>query len=287
MSLPELISDPQEMHRWTRQQQAAGFTVGVVPTMGALHEGHLSLAHAAREQCDKVVVTIFVNPTQFGPDEDFDRYPRDLDSDRQRLAEASVDVVFSPETRAVYPEGCTASVSPPDVSLPLEGDFRPGHFGGVCTVVLKLFLMIPAERAFFGQKDFQQALVIRQMVNDLSIPIEIQVCPIIREPDGLAMSSRNAYLSQMERQRALSLQRALKRVSAALSAGERSQTTLQEVMQEELAGETDRLDYAVVADPQTLECNPIVSLPAVALIAAHVGSTRLIDNCYFPANLET
>lgn len=287
MSSVTIIESPEEMFRWTRQQQANQKVVGLVPTMGALHEGHLSLAKAARQHCDRVVVTIFVNPTQFGPHEDFERYPRNLSADVELLEALGVDCVFAPSVEAMYPEGSTTSVAPPSVAKPLEGECRPGHFEGVCTVVLKLFQIIPADLACFGQKDFQQALVIQHMARDLNVGTRIQICPTLREPDGLAMSSRNAYLKEADRERALCLSRALRRVGVELSRGVRSPVQIEQAMKSELSPYVDQLDYAVVVDPETLECPPSIAGPVVGLIAVHVGGTRLIDNSVYSVTGES
>ena len=263
-----------------RELQRAGKTVGLAPTMGALHEGHLSLVRRAKSECDVAVATIFVNPTQFAPHEDFSKYPRTLEADLAMLATASCDLVFVPSREEMYPAGASTFIEPPRVAQPLEGVFRPGHFRGVATVVLKLFHIIPADKAFFGQKDFQQALVIKRMIADLNLSLQVVVCPIIREPDGLAMSSRNRYLSPSERQRALALSQALNFIRERVSRGEQDATLLKGQMQERLeAAGIERVDYAAIADPQTLAEITRLDGPAVALIAAYVGATRLIDNC--------
>jgi pantoate--beta-alanine ligase len=280
---PRLISSISEMQSAVRELQRAGKSVGLVPTMGALHEGHLSLVRRAKSECDAAVATIFVNPTQFAPHEDFSKYPRTLDADVQLLASANCDLVFVPSREAMYPPDASTFVEPPKVALPLEGVFRPGHFRGVATIVLKLFNIIPADKAYFGQKDFQQALVIRRMVADLNLPVEVVVCPIIREPDGLAMSSRNRYLSPSERERALALSRALNLVQEQVSRGVQDAIALKGQMQEVLEGAgIERVDYATIADPETLAEMTQLDGPAVALIAAFVGTTRLIDNCLLP-----
>ncbi|RMF42584.1 MAG: pantoate--beta-alanine ligase [Planctomycetota bacterium] len=256
-----------------------GARVGFVPTMGALHEGHLSLVRRSREDCDATVVSIFVNPTQFGPHEDFSRYPRTFESDCAALRDLGVDFVFAPSAEELYPAGFSTYVQPPKVAERLEGKCRPGHFRGVATVVLKLFHIIPATAAYFGQKDYQQLLVIQHMVDDLNVPIRVVGCPIVREPDGLAMSSRNRYLSQAEREAALSLWKALTAAQSALSSGQRDARELEQLMQTTLYTQgADRIDYAVVADPASLEPVSQVDRPAIALVAAHVGKTRLIDN---------
>ncbi|HAN96209.1 MAG TPA: pantoate--beta-alanine ligase [Planctomycetaceae bacterium] len=278
MTEPTIFRDPDAMRNWVLERRAAGERVGVVPTMGALHAGHVSLITAARETCDRTVATIFVNPTQFAPHEDLAKYPRTFEQDRARLAEVGTDAIFAPPVEAMYPAGFSTYVEPPSVAASLEGTIRPGHFRGVCTVVLKLFQIVPADVAVFGAKDFQQALVIRRMVRDLALPIEIDVRPTVREPDGLAMSSRNVYLSPDERRRALALSRALAEAAHRVASGERSRTAVEQAMRAILEPEVDSIDYAVVAEPESLECPARIELPAVALIAARVGSTRLIDN---------
>jgi pantoate--beta-alanine ligase len=284
-----VISTIAEMRAAVREIQRAGKSVGLVPTMGALHEGHLSLVRRARSECDVVVATIFVNPTQFAPHEDFSKYPRTMEADLQALATARCDLVFVPSREEMYPPDASTFIEPPQVAQPLEGVFRPGHFRGVATVVLKLFNIIPADKAYFGQKDFQQALVIQRMVTDLDVPVQVVVCPIIREPDGLAMSSRNRYLSPSERQQGLALSRALNLVQERVKLGERNAALLKGEMQETLEGAgIERVDCATIADPQTLAEVTRLEGPAVALIAAFVGATRLIDNCLLvPAASQT
>ncbi len=272
------------MRAAVRELQLGGKTVGLVPTMGALHEGHLSLVRRAKAECDAAVATIFVNPTQFAPHEDFSKYPRTLEADLRLLEGENCDLVFVPSREEMYPPEASTSIEPPQVAAPLEGVCRPGHFRGVATVVLKLFNMIPAERAYFGQKDFQQALVIERMAADLNLPIQIVVCPIIREPDGLALSSRNRYLSPGERQQGLALSRALNLVQKRFGDGERDAAVLKRIMQETLeAAGIERVDYAAIADPQTLTELKQIEGSAVALIACFVGTTRLIDNCLLAA----
>jgi len=276
---PRVISSVLEMRAAVRELQRAGKSVGLVPTMGALHEGHLSLVRRAKAECDATVATIFVNPTQFAPHEDFSKYPRTLEADLRLLESENCDLVFVPSREEMYPPEASTFVEPPKVAEPLEGVCRPGHFRGVATVVLKLFNIIPAERAYFGQKDFQQALVIERMAADLNLPIQIVVCPIIREPDGLALSSRNRYLSPGDRQQALALSRALKLVQSRFGDGERDVAVLKGIMQETLvAAGIERVDYVAIADPRTLAELKQIEGPAVALIACFVGTTRLIDN---------
>ena len=273
------IKQLSELQRQLGQVRAAGKTIGLVPTMGALHAGHISLAMASVRQCDVTVATIFVNPTQFAEGEDLDEYPRTLQADLDKLWAAKVDFVFAPEKESIYPPGFSTSVNPPKLAERLEGEFRPTHFGGVCTVVLKLLNMVGADIAFFGQKDFQQAAVLKQMVADLNVPTKIEVCPIIRDPDGLAMSSRNVYLSEEERKIALSLSQTLKYTRKQIESGDTDAYGLMTEMRQMLidAGVTS-IDYAAITDPDTLEVQEQITLPVVLLLAAHVGKTRLIDN---------
>jgi pantoate--beta-alanine ligase len=257
-------------------------TVGFVPTMGALHDGHRSLVRAARQRCDIVVVSIFVNPTQFGPNEDFSRYPRTLKQDCDMLEAEGVDIVFTPTAEAMYPPGAATFVEVEGVGDRLDGASRPGHFRGVATVVAKLFHIVQPDFAFFGQKDAAQVAVLRKMVRDLDFPLETVVCPTVREPDGLALSSRNRYLSPEERRQALSLSRALQAAQTLANQGEVAAATasaLLEAMRSTLQGEpTVRVDYIAVVDPDTLLPVENVTEGALLAIAAHVGSTRLIDN---------
>lgn len=279
MTRPEVVSTVRAMRGLVLATQRSGRRVGVVPTMGALHDGHLSLVTASRAACDITVATIFVNPTQFGPNEDFSRYPRTLEADLAKLAAAGADYAFVPEVAEMYPSGATTMVEPGSVAAPLEGAFRPGHFRGVATIVLKLFQAVPADAAFFGQKDYQQQLVIRHMVADLLLPIEIVVCPIVREADGLAMSSRNVYLSADDRRKALSISRAIQQANSLMTSGERNAGKIAEQMQATLrAGGITQIDYATVVHTDTLLPIEQIENRAVALIAARVGTTRLIDN---------
>ena len=276
---PSIVHRGSEIRQLVRQAQQAGKRVGVVPTMGALHEGHLSLVQAAKQQCDVVVTTIFVNPTQFAPGEDFERYPRNLQADAALLAPHGCDHIFAPSADEMYPTGYGTSIDVGAVSRPLEGERRPTHFAGVATVVLKLFQLVPADAAFFGQKDYQQTLVVRQLVRDLNVPIEIVVCPIIREADGLAMSSRNAYLSADQRQRATALSASLQLAAQLAGQGQRDVAQLTQAMQQHLeqVGGIE-LDYIAFVGEGTMEFVETITGPAVALIAARVGETRLIDN---------
>ncbi len=254
-------------------------TVGFVPTMGYLHEGHLSLARRARQECQSVVASIFVNPTQFGPTEDLSKYPRDLKRDLTLLESAGVDLVWTPNDETMYPPGFSTWVEVEGLTKPLEGASRPGHFRGVTTVVTKLFNAVQPTRAYFGQKDAQQAAVIRKMTRDLNFPIEIVVCPTVREADGLAMSSRNSYLSPEERQAATILFRALTAARSAYERGERSADTLRRIMAETLATEPRaQMQYASCADYDTLEELETVTGKSLLSMAVFLGKTRLIDN---------
>lgn len=256
--------------------------IGLVPTMGALHDGHLSLVDRAKQDCDVAVTTIFVNPTQFGPKEDLAKYPRTLEADLSSLAKRGCDFVFVPASDAIYREGHSTYVEPPKVSSRWEGEIRPGHFRGVATIVLKLFQLIPAHIAYFGRKDYQQVSVIRSMVDDLNVPIRIVACPTIREDDGLAMSSRNRYLSADERRRALGLWQALSAAQLQFSQGEKNVDAVEMTMRDELnKAVVDSIDYAAIVHPDTMEPLTEVCEGAVAIIAARLGTTRLIDNLTF------
>lgn len=275
---PMVLSEPAELRSRVADARSRGQRIGLVPTMGALHAGHLSLAQAARQAGDYVVVTIFVNPTQFGPHEDFQKYPRTLASDLSALG-SRADLVFAPATETLYRPGHATAVVPEGVALPWEGAHRPGHFRGVATIVLKLFQLSRPDVAYFGRKDYQQCQVIRQMVRDLDLDIELVICPIVRESDGLAMSSRNVYLSPRERQQALALSRALRTGAELTRQGERSAAAVHQAMLAVLEAEPEvRLDYLAVVDPETLVEVERLDHPAVALVAARVGATRLIDN---------
>ena len=253
--------------------------VGFVPTMGYLHAGHLSLVRRARRECASVIASIFVNPTQFGPNEDLDAYPRDLQGDLDKLRAAGVDLVWTPTPDVMYPSGYQTWVTVEHLTRPLEGKMRPGHFRGVTTVVAKLFNAVQPDKAYFGQKDAQQAIVIRQMVRDLNFPLEIVVCPIVREPDGLAMSSRNAYLTPEQRRAATVLYRALSAAKAAYHAGERDAERLRALMAATIQAEPlARLQYVSCAHPATLDELDTVDQDALFSMAVFVGKTRLIDN---------
>jgi pantoate--beta-alanine ligase len=255
-----------------------GNSLGLVPTMGALHEGHLSLVRVAKAQCDLVAASIFVNPLQFGLNEDLAKYPRTFDRDRELLEREGVDFIFAPGVEEMYPAGAVTYVTVESLSDKLCGRSRPGHFRGVTTVVSKLFNIVEPDRAFFGQKDAAQTTIIRRMVCDLNIPVQIVVCPIVREPDGLAMSSRNAYLDAQQRRSARVLYRSLIAVRERFDQGERKVRTLIEAGSQVFAQEPVRLDYFEIVDPETLDPVEDLSRPALVAVAAFVGKARLIDN---------
>ncbi|HVX09666.1 MAG TPA: pantoate--beta-alanine ligase [Pirellulales bacterium] len=275
----QITSSISELRAAVQSARQAGRTIGLVPTMGALHAGHVSLVAAARRGDDFTVATIFVNPTQFGPHEDFERYPRTLEADLDALRAAGADLVFVPARDDVYRPGHATFVEVSGVAEPLEGACRPGHFRGVATVVLKLFNMAAPDRAYFGQKDFQQTLVVRQMVTDFDLPIDVRVCPTVRESDGLAMSSRNAYLSATERRQATVLYRSLRRGAELVAGGERDARTVLQSMRAVYADAPDvAIEYLEIADRATLQSLTVIDRPAVAVVAARLGRTRLIDN---------
>ncbi len=273
------ITSVVEMKEWSRLHRKNGKSIGLVPTMGFLHDGHLSLMTRARDENDFVVVSIFVNPTQFGPGEDLDRYPRDPEGDAAKCGDAGVDVIFMPYVPAMYGPDFQTYVEPGKASLPLCGASRPGHFRGVTTVCLKLFNIVAASKAYFGQKDFQQLQVIKTMVRDFDMDLEIVPCPIVREEDGLAMSSRNAYLSPDERKQALCLSEALEEARKLFVGCETSPSKYLRVMEERIKREPAAvIDYISLVHPETLEDLQMVGDAAVAVLAVYVGKTRLIDN---------
>jgi pantoate--beta-alanine ligase len=279
----KIIRDIDEMHAASRAARMGGLSIGFVPTMGALHEGHLSLVRRARTQATLVVVSIFVNPLQFGPTEDFARYPRDLEADCALLEPEGVEVVFAPTTEQMYPPDATTMVYVEGVSERLDGRSRPGHFRGVSTVVAKLFHIVEPDCAVFGQKDAAQVAVLRRMVHDLNMPIDLVVAPTARDADGLALSSRNAYLSPDERRQALVLYRALRRVEELARAGETNSERLRSAALFVLADEPAAvLDYLEIVDPDTLLPLPSVAQGALVAVAAKFGNTRLIDNVLLP-----
>lgn len=275
----EIIRTVEWMKQTSRHAEAAGLLIGLVPTMGALHEGHLSLVRAARERCSPIVVSIFVNPKQFGPSEDFQKYPRDFENDRALLESLNVDYLFVPEAAEIYPRDFHTSVHVEGLSEKFEGRVRPGHFRGVTTVVLKLFEIVRPRFAYFGRKDAQQARIIRQMSADLNLDSEIVVCPILRESDGLAMSSRNAYLKNDDRRAATVLSRALDTARREIVRGTRAVGALLESVRWTVASEpAAKLDYAAIVDADSFDPVDFLRNNCLILIAARIGSTRLIDN---------
>lgn len=285
MSLPAF--DTVDSFRQFRQGLSG--SVGLVPTMGFLHAGHLSLIEAAQAENDHVVVSIFVNPTQFAQGEDLDSYPRDLPRDLALLESAGVSGVFMPTPDQMYPAGFQTYVTVEHLTAGLEGAQRPTHFRGVTTVVSKLFNIVQADRAYFGQKDAQQVVVIRRMVADLNLPVKIEVCPILREDDGLAMSSRNVYLSETDRKRALAINQALKSAGELYANGERNPDQFRNIIRKQLKQQARiEPDYVSVADARTLvECINATSAPLLVSVAAQVGKPRLLDNCLLPIELNT
>jgi pantoate--beta-alanine ligase len=284
MPFMDVLETIEQMRSACHAARQGGKRLGFVPTMGALHEGHLSLVRAAKARCDVVAASIFVNPTQFGPNEDFSKYPRSFERDQKLLEKEGVDLLFSPSVEGMYPGDAVTFVAVEGLSERLCGRSRPGHFRGVTTVVAKLFHIAQPDFAFFGQKDAAQVAIIRRMVRDLNLGVEIVVCPIVREADGLAMSSRNAYLSPQERKSALVLSRALAQVRKLFEQGERCTTKLGAAGRQVFSGEPSvRLDYLEVVDPNTLEPVEHINRPALVAVAAFVGGTRLIDNILLTA----
>ncbi len=276
---PILLTSRDQVRHQVIKSQREGKRVGVVMTMGALHEGHFSLVRRCAEECDVTVVTIFVNPMQFGANEDLKTYPRQLHQDLDSLQPLPVDLVFAPDHSEMFPDGYSTLVSPPHVAGPLEGQCRPGHFRGVATIVLKLLHVVPADTAYFGQKDYQQYLIIKRMAADLDLATTIRVCPIVRTPAGLALSSRNAYLNPQELASALAIYQSLQQAQQLVREGVRHVAEITARMRETLhAGRIDRIDYVAITDCETLEDLRHVDRRAMALVAAHVGTTRLIDN---------
>lgn len=275
----EIIRTVDWMRQSSRTAEAAGRVIGFVPTMGALHEGHLSLVRAAKQQCSPVVVSIFVNPMQFSPSEDFQKYPRAFEEDRAHLENLGVDYLFAPDPPAIYPPDFRTAVRVEGLSEKLEGRIRPGHFQGVATVVLKLFEIVRPRFAYFGRKDAQQARIIRQMASDLNLDSEIVVCPIVREADGLAMSSRNVYLKLAERRAATVLHRSLDALRLEIERDARAAAPLLETLRAAIASEPlAKLDYAEIVDADSFEPVQFLRNDCLVLVAARFGATRLIDN---------
>lgn len=279
------IKDIKEMQARAEEFRRAGQKIALVPTMGALHEGHLSLMDYGREKADILVVSIFVNPIQFGPKEDFEKYPRDLEGDRKMIEKRGVDIIFSPDVRDFYPQAFQTYVTVDQVTQNLCGASRPGHFRGVTTVVCKLFHMVKPHLAIFGQKDYQQVCAIQQMVEDLNMDVEVIGRPTVREPDGLAMSSRNVYLSPEERVSARSLSRALKEAQTLFQKGERKTDVLLNHVLTFVQQHTDiKIDYVKICHPKTLEEITAIEEKGVLALAVWCGATRLIDNCLLEDN---
>ena len=279
MLIANTIKEVREVTSSWRKQE---LSIGLVPTMGFIHDGHKSLMEKARIENEKVVVSIFVNPLQFGPAEDYEKYPRDLEHDKKVCKEAGIDLIFVPTVSEIYPSRNFAYVDIEELGNGLCGAKRPGHFRGVCTVVSKLFNIVLPDRAYFGEKDAQQLAIIKRMVKDLNFDIDIVACPTVREPDGLAMSSRNSYLSSEERKAALTISKSLKLAKAALSGNEKNADSIKKIVCDELSRERlIRIDYVDIVNPDTLEPITQIDGPVLVAVAAFVGRTRLIDNFFF------
>jgi pantoate--beta-alanine ligase len=278
----EILRIPRITQDSCKKHLLRGRSLGLVPTMGALHGGHMSLIKRAKMENDITVVSIFLNPLQFGPAEDLGNYPRDIDQDVRKLREADVDILFLPDNSLMYPQGFSTHVRVDGLSEKLCGKFRPGHFGGVATVVAKLLNIISPTRAYFGQKDFQQTLIIKRMAKDLNFGIDVVVCPTIREQDGLALSSRNVYLDKEQRHAAAALYRCLSKASELVLSGMTSAKKIRELMREILSAEplVSAIDYAAVYDPETLEEVDEIKKEALLAVAVRLGTTRLIDNIF-------
>ena len=274
----KIIQSPRQFQHEMERLRIRGRTIGFVPTLGALHEGHLSLVRRARKENQVVVVSIFVNPLQFGPQEDFRRYPRPLHRDRSLLSKEKVDYLFVPTVRALYPKGSQTFVEVKELSRGLCGRFRPGHFRGVATVVTKLFNLVRPHRAYFGAKDYQQALIIKRLVKDLSFDVEVKILPLVRDRDGLALSSRNAYLSRGQRARAQSIPHALAWAKIEIERGNRDRGSIRAGILRRLRPHLDRIDYVELVEPKTLQPLKLVRGSLVIAVAGWVGKTRLIDN---------
>ena len=284
----EIIADPREMQAWSDESRRRGETIAFVPTMGFLHEGHLTLMREGRKRATRLASSLFVNPTQFGPNEDFSRYPRNFDGDCAMMETVPVDVLFAPEPDVMFPHGSQTWVEATEVTRGLCGDHRPGHFRGVTTVVAKLFNIVKPHCALFGEKDLQQLRAIERMVTDLNFDLEIIPVPTVREPDGLAMSSRNAYLKPQERAHALALSCALRAAAASFKAGARDPRELRRVALRMLESTPGiRVEYVEVVDAQTLQALEQIDRPVLMAIAVQLGATRLIDNMILPTRSES
>jgi pantoate--beta-alanine ligase len=285
---PRLITSVLELQAMLGPVRREWKRIGLVPTMGALHEGHMSLVRASKSECDATLVSIFVNPSQFGPNEDFTNYPRTLDADLDLLAECQTEYVFAPDPVEMYLPGFASWVDVGALAEPLEGRFRPGHFRGVATVVLKLFNLVQPYMAYFGRKDYQQTAVVRRMVADLNVPVKIRICPTVREEGGLAMSSRNRYLSPAARKRATALWKSLQFASRLVADGEKnSAKILTEMRRILLTADDAKIDYAEIVDPDTLQPIETIQESALALLAVKIENTRLIDNCLLKQNQDS
>ena len=284
MSMPLVIRDRNTMRNLILTNQTMGRRIGFVPTMGSLHAGHTSLVDRAMAECDDVVTSIFVNPSQFGPQEDFEQYPRDFDADFNLLAQHDVRWIFAPDVHEMYPPGDSTRIEISGPAEPYEGRLRPGHFSGVATIVFRLLQSTPANTVYFGAKDWQQVLVVRQMVRDLGLDVEVMTCPIVRDKDGLALSSRNAYLSESERTRAQTIYSALQQAEENWCRG-LAIDKIELKVRDMLSAREIRIDYADIVHDESLKKISEVSpnTPAIFLIACHVGSTRLIDNILLPS----
>ena len=284
MSTPLVIRDRNTMRNLILTNQTMGRRIGFVPTMGSLHAGHTSLVDRAMAECDDVVTSIFVNPSQFGPQEDFERYPRDFDADFNLLAQHDIRWIFAPDVHEMYPPGDSTRIEISGPAEPYEGQLRPGHFSGVATIVFRLLQSTPANTVYFGAKDWQQVLVVRQMVHDLGLDVEVMTCPIVRDKDGLALSSRNAYLSESERTRAQTIYSALQQAEENWCRG-LAIDKIELKVRDMLSAREIRIDYADIVHAESLKKISEVSrnTPAIFLIACHVGSTRLIDNILLPS----
>ena len=284
----EIIRTVSWMKQAARQARAENHLIGMVPTMGALHEGHLSLLRRAKSECSKVFASIFVNPAQFGPNEDLSKYPRTFEADVAKLEAARVDILFAPDAKEIYPRGFTTYITVEGLSDRLEGRSRPGHFRGVATVVHKLFEIAQPHFAYFGRKDAQQARIIQRMLQDLNSDVELVLCPIVREPDGLALSSRNAYLSPEERRAAAVLHRSLEAARREIAGGTRDALSLQNTVRNVLAGEKlTRVDYVELASADSFEPVARAAAPAYVLLAVFIGQARLIDNLLIEPSLDS
>ena len=284
MSTPLVIRDRNAMRNLILTNQKIGRRIGFVPTMGSLHAGHTSLVDRAVAECDDVVTSIFVNPSQFGPQEDFERYPRDFDADFNLLAQHEVRWIFAPDVHEMYPPGDSTRIEISGPAKPYEGQLRPGHFSGVATIVLRLLQSAPAHSVYFGAKDWQQVLVVRQMVHDLGLDVEVMTCPIVRDKNGLALSSRNAYLSESERTRAQTIYSALQQAEQNWCRG-LAIDKIEQNVRDMLSAKDIRIDYADIVHAESLKkiSEGSRNTPAIFLIACHVGSTRLIDNILLPS----